>query len=173
MAVACNFDQRFDPQKCLQYVNNETSVLHCHHYATLYTKLAIDSKHQGGPQLLFESMEEAAYLTLTKYFIVEKISSAEDRREIAEQYFGLMGLGHLALNLSSQGGSAVMKHSHVDEGWVKKWQKERFAVNYIGQGYIAAAFSAIKDKPIDTFKVTETRSIVKGDSVSEFEVTVR
>ncbi len=173
MAVECKFEQRFDPQKCLQYVNNETSVLHCHHYATLYTKLAIDSKYMGGPRLLFESMEEAAYLSLSKYFIVEKVDAIDDRREIAEQYFGLTGLGKLSLKLSNEGGSATMKHSHVDEGWVSKWKKETFPVNFIGQGYIAAAFSAINDRSIGTYQVRETRSIVRGDRVSEFEVTIK
>lgn len=173
MAVECKFDQRFDPKKCMQYVNDETAVLHCHHYATLYTKLAIDTTHLGGPDLLFESMEEAAYLSLSKYFIVEKVTSIDDRRKIAEQYFGLAGLGTLSLKPSGTGGRATMTHSHVDEGWVNKWKKEKFPVNFIGRGYIAAAFSAIHDKSIGTYLVTETRSIVKGDSFSEFEVTIK
>lgn len=171
MTLECKFDQRFDPNKCLQYVNNETSVLHCHHYSALYTKLALDTHYLGGPALLFESMEESAYLTLTKYYVVENIQSKDDRRAIAEQYFALTGLGMLSLSLSPQGGRATMKHSHVDEGWIKKWKKESSPVNYIGQGYIAAAFSAINDLSIGAYHVLETRSIVKGDSVSEFEIT--
>ncbi|MGD9162332.1 MAG: hypothetical protein PVG39_28240 [Desulfobacteraceae bacterium] len=173
MTIECKFEQRFDPEKCLQYVNDESSVLHCHHYATLFTKLAMDTKYLGGPKLLSESMEEAAYLTLSKYFIVENVSSVDDRRAIAEQYFALAGLGLLSISLSSDGGRAVMKHSHVDEGWIKKWKKEKYSVNFIGQGYIAAAFSAINDKSIGTYRINEVRSIVKGESVSEFEVTIK
>lgn len=173
MTIECKFEQRFDPEKRLQYINDESSVLHCHHYATLCTKLAIDTQYLEGPRLLFESMEEAAYLTLSKYFIVENISAVDDRRKIAEQHFALTGLGLLSLSMSSNGGKATMKHSHVDEGWIKKWRREKYPVNFMGQGYIAAAFSAINDRSIGSYQVIETRSIVKGESISEFEVTKR
>jgi hypothetical protein len=172
MSVECEFNQEFDPKYMYQYVNNEISVMHCHHYATLFTKLAIDmDKKLDGARLLKESMEESAYLTLQRLMLTQKVISHNDKVDIAQQYFGLSGLGQLQLKVKSNGGSARLMHSHVDEGWIKKWRKEKKPVNFIGQGYIIAAFSVINGRSIGTYEIEETRSIVKGDRYSEFTIT--
>ncbi len=167
----CVFNQRFDNEKMLQYVNNDISVLHCHHYAGLFTKLALTMKKLDGPRLLFESMEESAYLILKKYYISHGVSATADKARIAQDYFGLMGLGALELNITSSGGSARMSHSHVDEGWIKKWSKTSEPLNFMGQGYLAGAFAIIMQLPVGSCEVTETASIVKGDSHSAFTLT--
>ncbi len=171
MAVDCEFNQEFDPNHMYQYVNNEISVMHCHHYATLFTRLAMDMDKIGGTRFLRESMEESSYLTLQRIFLAQQIKGKEDRKKVAEQYFGLSGLGQLALTISASGGSAEMRHSHVDEGWVKKWKKEDRPVNFMGQGYILAAFCIINGRPVGSYQIVETRSIVKGDGKSEFTIT--
>lgn len=171
MGLECDFNQEFDPNHMYQYVNNEISVMHCHHYAALFTKLAIEMEKIGGTSHLRDSMEESSYLTLQRLFLSQKISAKEEKIQIAQQYFGLSGLGQLELTVNTSGGSAKMIHSHVDEGWVKKWQKEKRPVNFIGQGYVIAAFSMINDKPIGAYDIEETKSIVKGDRFSEFIIT--
>jgi predicted hydrocarbon binding protein len=74
------------------------------------------------------------------------------------------------VTLNNGGGRARMIHSHVDEGWVKKWQKEKQPVNFIGQGFILAAFAIINGKSIGAYEIEETSSIVKGDKTSEFTI---
>ena len=171
MKIECEFDQEFDSNLMYQYVNNEISVMHCHHYATLFTKLAIDMEKIGGTSLLRDSMEEAAYLTLQRLFLTHKPDARQNKIDIAQQYFGLSGLGQLEMTVNTTDGRARMIHSHVDEGWVKKWQKEKRPVNYIGQGYIIAAFAIINNKQIGSYEIKETSSIVKGDNASEFIIT--
>jgi len=173
MTAPCKFDQVFDAERKLQYVNGEASVMHCHHYATIFTKLALDTPHLNGPENLFEAMEETAYLTLRKYFLVESISSPADRQAIASQYFALCGLGLVSLEIDENGGRASMRHSHVDEGWLKKWGPRRKPVNLMGQGYLAGAMSAIFDQPVGTYRVKETRSIVSGAEASELAIQRR
>lgn len=170
MAVTCQFEQEFDPNAMYQYVNHEISVMHCHHYATLFTRLALDMKSMDGPRFLREAMEESSYLTLQRLYIAGQVTEKKDRLDIAMQYFGLAGLGQLEMRVERGGGTARMIHSHVDEGWIKKWQKEKEPVNFIGQGYILAAVAAIHDKPIGSYKIEETKSIVKGDRNSEFTI---
>ena len=63
-----------------------------------------------------------------------------------------------------------MVHSHVDEGWIKKWGKRDEPVNFIGSGYIAALFAAVLGKSTRSFDVKETASIVSGADKSEFVV---
>jgi hypothetical protein len=173
MGVDCNFNQEFDTNHMYQYVNNEISVMHCHHYATLFTRLAIDMDRIGGTRFLTEAMEESSYLTLHRAFLTQNLTSKTDKAAVAEQYFGLSGLGKLELEVGGTGGKAKMIHSHVDEGWIKKWKKEDREVNYIGQGYIAAAFSIINGNPVGYYQVKETKSIVKGDACSEFSITAK
>lgn len=165
------FEQRFDRRRMFQYVNDEPSVLHCHHYATLFTKVALDQREHGGPRLLAESSEEAFFLVLTKYFIKHGIRPVSERTSAAEELCGLVGLGSLKFDIGAGGGSARMPHAHVDEGWLKKWGKSDEVVNFIGHGYLAAACSAIFEKPMRSYRVEETASIVKGDSESKFTIT--
>lgn len=165
-----NYSQMFDIKKKLQYLNNESSVMHCHHYATLYTKMALETEDLGGPGHLEDSSEEAFYITLRKYKVMQNIQQREDIRKMCEEYFSMVGLGKISITISGSGGSIIMSHSHIDEGWVKKWGRSHRKINFVGSGYIKACFSLIFDKDIRTFDVEETRSIVKGDSVSEFKV---
>ena len=167
------FEQTFDNERNLQYVNGEASVMHCHHYATIFTKLALDMSGLKGRQNLFDAMEETAYLTLQRYFIVESVKSIEEKIFIVERYYALSGLGQLHLSVKENGGRVSMKHSHVDEGWIKKWGRHKTPVNLIGQGYLAGALSAVFRKPIGFYHIQETQSIVSGASTSEFTISTR
>jgi hypothetical protein len=154
-----------------QYVNDEPSVLHCHHYATLFTRVALDQREHNGPKLLSDSAEEAFFLVLTKYFVKNDVRATAQRTAAAEELCGLIGLGSLDLELRPGGGSARMPHAHVDEGWIKKWGESKEPVNFIGQGYIAAASAAIFDEQMGSYHVVETASIARGDTESRFTIT--
>lgn len=162
---------RFNSTKARQYLNNEAIVLHCHHYITLITQLADDAKQLNGAKLLAESAEETFYPILIRYFTENNIVSLEDRTAVAEEYFSYIGLGKLKLNLLWQNDTAEMDYSHVDEGWIKKWSKRNKPVNFIGQGYIAAAFSAITGQELYAFDVNEIECIVSGAKKSKFIIT--
>jgi hypothetical protein len=90
--------------------------MHCHHYATLYTKLALDFSDFGIPYMLRDSMEEASYLVLKKAFLIRDIKDREKKKNLAEEHFRLAGLGRVSITLTGNGGTARMNHSHMDEG---------------------------------------------------------
>lgn len=163
-------NQVFDFTKMRHYTNDECSVFHCHHYSSLFTQLADDSKMFKGDKQLFDASEEVFYRVLRKYFKDNSISPAEDRKSIAEQYLCFIGLGKVEIKIKGDGGSAEMVHSHVDEGWIKKWSKRDQPVNYIGQGFLAAAFASITDKDVGSYSVEETQSIVSGATSSKFVI---
>jgi hypothetical protein len=172
--MTTEFNQRFDRRRMFQYVNDEPSVMHCHHYATLFSKLAIERKDLDGPKLLSESMEDAFYLVLKKYYIAKEIKEKSGMLKVAEEYFRLTGMGDISFsNVTQEGGKASMNHSHIDEGWIKKWGRTDFVVNYMTHGYLAAAFSLINDELIRSYHIEETASIVKGYSKSEFTITLK
>ncbi len=170
MLIEFKANQRVDTDRMRHYLNDELSVIHCHHYTALLTQLADDAKLLNGPELLSEASEESFYPILVKYFDDNDVETLEDRVSIVEQYFGFIGLGQLKITVEGDGGTAEMMYSHVDEGWMKKWSKREKPVNFVGQGFLAAAFSAITDNVPGSFKVDETASIVSGAVRSRFDI---
>ena len=163
---------RFDNVKCRHYLNEMVVVLHCHHYATLYTQLAMDCAFLDAKKLLAESMEDTFYPIFEDYFDYGEVDDIEDRVTIVEDcYSGIMGMGKLKIScLGELSGEVILEYSHLDEGWLKKWGKYDKPVNYMTAGYIAAAFAAILEKPMRSFKVVEIKSIAMGDPISKFKV---
>lgn len=164
-------EQRFDNQKMRHYVDQACSVLHCHHYATLFTQLATDAEAFNGPSHLVDASAESIYPVLKSYFEKKQLTSVEDRLAVAEQWWAFVGMGQASFHCENKSASVTMKHSHVDEGWLKKWGQRTERVNYIGEGYIKASCAAVFDLDWQSVKVNETQSIVCGASTSRFDVS--
>ena len=165
------FDHVFDPKSCRHYDNSVPSVLHCHHYASLYCQLADDAEQFNGRQLLRRASELAFLPVLKKYFAEHQVADCGERVALAEEYWKSMGFGTLKFDWVGELSSAAhMDHSHVDEGWIKKWGTREKPVNFIGQGYLSAAMAAIYDLPAGSYTVYETESIVSGAAASRFSL---
>ncbi len=150
-----------------RYLNGISSVLHCHHFITLYTQLAMDAEETN---LLEEVAQDNFYDVLNKYFVEHNISDLQEKAEISCQYYSVLGLGTIDIKyISESSAEIVSKNSHIDKGWVMKWGNNDKAVNFIGRGYISAMLSVILAKPIGTFKTYEIKSIVKGDNETVFK----
>ena len=163
-------DKKFDPIRKRHYLNNELVVLHCHHYSTLYTQLAIDA---GETDLLHEVAENSFYKLLVDYFEENNIDSLEEKIDLACQYYSAVGLGKMQVTyMGDHSGEVELAHSHVDKGWITKWGNYDKPVNYISGGFISAMFSAISGNPKGTFKTMEVKSIVKGDETSVFKIFI-
>src|ERR1700690_2424099 len=112
-------DHEFDPLHKRHYLNGQLTVLHCHHFTTLYTQLAIDSRRTA---LLAEVAEDCFVDVLKGYFKSHSLGNIADRVSIACQYYAAVGLGKLAVTcLGADAGEVVLERSHIDEGWLKKW----------------------------------------------------
>lgn len=164
-------EHSYDPRSSRHYNDGAVSVLHCHHYITLYCQLADDAEQLNGKELLFKAAEMAFLPVLARYFERHAISELSDRVALAEEYWKLCGMGTLRFDyVGDMTASAHMDHSHVDEGWIKKWGKRDKPVNFVGQGYLAAALAAIHGRPVGSYKVNEIASIVSGEARSEFSI---
>lgn len=172
MAKETIAERKFDASRCRHYINNVTTVMHCHHYASLYTQLADDAGEMfDGHKILHDTSEETFYPILTDYFNKHSIKAVEERISIVEQYWAFAGMGKLFINEASrEGGKAEMPFSHLDAGWLKKWGHREKPVNFISCGYLAAAFASIFNFPLGSFEVRETRSIVAKNEKSEFNI---
>jgi len=164
----------FDAKVSRQRIDNTTVVLHCHHYATLYTQLAMDCSMLDAKALLSECAEDAWEGFLSRYYTNNGIATLADRIAIGEQAFAAAGLGKMRVTCAgAYSGEVTLDHSHVDEGWIRKWGKSEQPVNLIGAGFIAGLFDALFGKPARSFTAIETQSIVSGAPCSRFSVVAR
>lgn len=165
-------DHHFDQKTCRHTINGITAVLHCHHFATLTTQLANDCGLLDGKKLLADCAEDAFYQVLVAYYKEHGIVELGERISIGEQYFSAVGLGKLRVkNAGSCSGKVILEHSHVDEGWIKKWGKADKPVNHIGTGFVTALFSAIYDRNKREFVAREEQSIATGAEYTVITVT--
>lgn len=163
-------EQNFDRKQCRHSMNGSTYVLHCHHYSTLYCRLADDAEIFDGKAVLRKGCESAFLPELSKLFD-EEGASISDRVSLVQEYFSFVGLGKVSFErVGHMAATARMDSSHVDEGWIKNWGKRDAPVNFIGQGFLAAALAAIYDAPEGAYKVEEQQSIVAGADSSVFTI---
>ena len=176
MALVINtqvkYDHYFDRGTKRHTINGIQSVLHCHHYTSLYTQLAIDA---GETDLLKECARESFRTVLDTYFAANPdIDTVQAKVEIGCQYYALLGLGKMVVNfLGTESGEVELLSSHTDDGWKKKWGEYDKPVNYISAGYIEAMFESVLNFPAKSFRVVESQSLVMGSEVSKFKVTRR
>ncbi len=164
-------DHQFDRRTCRHTINGFDAVLHCHHYATLYCQLADDAEQFKGRDLLRRSAELAFLDVLSSYFAEHNVTDIGDRIALAEEYWKVSGWGTLKFDhVGELSAAAHMDHSHVDEGWIKKWGRREKPVNFIGQGYLAAALAAVYGLSAGAYRVLETSSIVSGAEASRFSL---
>ena len=162
----------FDKERCRHEINGLTSVLHCHHFATLTTQLANDCHLMNAKKLLMECAEDTFHLVLTDYYRRHNVTGLAQRIQVAEQYYAEVGLGKMKVTYAGPcAGEAVFEHSHVDEGWIKKFGVTDKPVNHIGCGYVTAVFSAVYDRGKREYRAKEVQSIACGAKVSVIKVT--
>jgi hypothetical protein len=167
-------EHHFDPKTCRHSLNGQNVALHCHHYTSLYTQLAEDCGMFDAKTLLAESAEEAFCDLLKDYYLKHNITCVQERILLAEQCYAAVGLGEMKVVFAGpDSGEVELLHSHVDDGWIKKWGHREKPVNFITRGYIAGAFSAVFDHHRRSFTVKETASIVSGAPKSRFTVIAR
>jgi predicted hydrocarbon binding protein len=167
-------DHKFDASRKRHYLNNVLTVLHCHHYATLFTQLALDAKELvDGTQILNESAEDVFFQVLSDYYSSNGISGTKERMDVAAQMFVALGMGKMDIvSADEKGGEVDMPFAYLDEGWLKKWGNYKEPVNFISAGYLSAMFAAVFGKPTRTYKAIETQSKVMGAEKSKFKVAM-
>ena len=172
MSITPILQTSFHEDRSRHIADGMTVVLHCHHFASLTTQLANDCSFIDAKKLLAECAEDAFYNVLTDYYHENNVTSIRERIHAGERYFSECGLGKMKVNFAGlYSGEAKLMHSHVDEGWVKKWGAAHEPVNHIGCGFVTALFSSVFDKPVRTYSAKEIQSIVCGADYSIISVS--
>lgn len=168
--MALEIKHTFDENTFRHFINGHGFVLHCHHYMSLTTKLAEDFADLGAVRVLCEVAEDTIRPVLESYVKEKGIASPAERLQVGAEYFSFMGLGRMTVTGTATGGEVKLPHSHVDEGWVKKWGKHDKPINHFTRGFVAAMFAVAFDKPARSFTATETAAIVTGAPESVLSV---
>ena len=161
----------FDDKTYRHALNGHESVLHCHHYMSLTTKLAEDFDDVGGTRILRETAEDTIRPMLDSYIKENSISKPEERLKLGAEYYAVMGLGLMEVTGDGQTGKVTLRHSHVDEGWVQKWGKADKFVNHFTCGFVSAVFAAAYDAPARAYHAEEMTSIAVGNSETVIAVS--
>ena len=170
--MALKVDFTFDEKTYRHYMNGFLSVLHCHHYLCLTTKLARDFDDLGGIQILKEVAEDTMRPLFDDYILKNGVDSFKEKILVGIEYYAVMGLGKMKVTANEQGGKVQLVRSHVDQGWLTKWGKSEAHINHFSCGYIAAMFAAAVDKPARSVSVTELESIATGGESSILQVKI-
>lgn len=160
----------FNKNNNRHYLNNWCTVLHCHHYATLMTQLALYADQFKGEQILKQTSEDVFYAVLADYFSGNDIQKKEDKVSIARDYYRFIGMGLIDFVETGNTIQAKMEYSHIDEGWLKKWGNYKKPVNIITRGFIEAVAAHIGLKTPSRIEIEETKSLCRGDDVSQFDL---
>ncbi len=164
-------DHQVDHRNWRHFLNGHQVVLHCHHYAALFTQLADDCELVDGKKLLRDSAEDAFYPLLTDIYTQQNVQAIADRIALGQDLFAALGLGRLTIHCAGvDSGEASMSSSHIDQAWLRKWGQRPMPVNFVGQGYLAALFAAVYGRPVRSYTVNEYASIVAGAEQSLFAV---
>jgi predicted hydrocarbon binding protein len=163
-------DHTFDENTYRHSINGHTFVLHCHHYLSLTTRVAEEFADIGGAEVLREVAEDSILPLLEDYLRQNQVSAPGDRLEVGSRYYSFMGLGRMEVAGDASGGEVRLRHSHVDEGWQKKWGKHDKPINHFTCGFVAAVFAAAFGKPARSYRVTETAAMVTGAAVGVLAV---
>lgn len=168
--MTLNVKHTFDEKNFRHYMNGFNVVLHCHHYMSLTTKLAMDYDDIGGTRILAESAEDSILPMLTDYIRKNAINNPEERLRVGAGFYREMGMGSIDISGSEAGGKVSLQASHVDKGWQTKWGNNKGPINHFTRGYIAAVFEAAFDKPPRSYQVSEKESMVTGAAKGLFSV---
>ncbi len=168
--MALKMEFTFDDKTYRRYMNGFLTVMHCHHYMSLLSKLAIDFDDIGGVRILCESVEDSVRPMIDDYCAKNNLASFADKLDVGRQYYSAMGMGVMKISGDPGQGEVTLTRSHVDQGWTKKWGNYNAPVNHWTRGYMAAMFAAAAGKPPRSYEVAETASMVMGKPTSVFTV---
>lgn len=171
--MSLNLEFKFDDNTYRHYLNGFLTVLHCHHYLCLTTKAAIQFEDIGGIDILTDTVIDTISPVLKDYIDNNNVETVQEKIDVGVEFYSVMGLGKMQVNITRKGGQVELLRSHIDRGWIKKWGVTKDNINFFTVGYITAMFSVATGLLPESFKVEEISSIVSGEKTSNYIVEKR
>lgn len=171
--IQFDMEERFDEAEGRRYMGDCWTSIHSHHYMVLYTQLADDAVDFNGTYHLTKAAEETFFDVLSRRFKNQGVETLAEKVALAEHYWSSVGMGQLKFEgVGKYAVTAEMTESHLDRGWIEKFGKSRKPINFIAQGFMAAASALFLGRPASSFRVQETQSIASGQPRSFFRAVI-
>jgi hypothetical protein len=164
-----------DMAKATAHAYGQSMVFHCHHYNCFLQQTIEDPSYVDGAAILTDAAAEVAFDQIREFLAQNpQVDTLEERFSVAADLFRTFGFGTLDLSgLTEQGGVAVAPHSHYAFGWKSKFGPRETPVCFFVTGYLAGMMAAVADKPLGTYKATETACYAVAADRCSYKVEVK
>lgn len=123
--------------------------------------------------MLNETVEDNMRPFIEDYVKKNSYGHTDARLKKAAELFSIMGMGRINPSGNAETGKVTLVRSRGDQGWITKRDNHAKPVNYFTQGFIAAMFATVFDKPARSYAVFETDAKFSEKPVSSYTVTKR
>lgn len=147
-------------------IDGEAMIFHCHHYNCFLQRTILDAEYIDSKPHLVGAAADVVLHQLRRMFA--RLTDATARRAVTEALYRSSGFGLLPLEaLTENGGEVRTQSTHYSTGWKEKFGKSNSPVAYFSTGFLAAAYAALYDVPLEEVRAEQTacRSMGAADDV--------
>ena len=154
----------FDSESNIIKLDGDGVSLHCHHYNCGLVKALEEMEEIDARSIIIQAAQEEFHDKFTRYILNHLNSApAEEKLKTAAELYRFMGFGRIDLSgLSESGGNAYADSSYYVTGWLAKYERRTTPVCHLTCGFLGGILSAVYEKPLDTYRVEETRCMITG-----------
>jgi hypothetical protein len=167
-------EPQFDAAKGTLAVGGSRLVLHCHHYNVFLQRSVEDALDTEGVEIQKQAAAEAAQRALSPLFERDGGASLAQRLSRAASFFGANGFGLADTgDLTADGGTVELPHSHYALGWREKWNAPSEPVCHFAVGFWKGALCAAAGLDLSRVRAEEQRcaAVSEGPCVLRLEVS--
>ncbi len=160
----------FDSESNILKLDGTGVSLHCHHYNCGLVKTLEEMEGIDARSIIIRVAQEEFHDNFTRY-ILNHLSGApaEEKLKAAAELYRFMGFGRIDLSgLNKSGGKAYADSSYYVTGWLAKYERRTTPVCHLTCGFLGGILSAVYEKPLNTYRVEETRCMITGQERCEF-----
>lgn len=170
--MSFDWKRELDRQEHRVVLSGQPVAIHCHHYNINLHKTLEDTLGQEGVRLIFQSAEEALYYGIQEVLAqYTEIRTVKSKLEMAAIMYQNCGLGIIyPQEVDAAGGIIISPSSHHVTGWLAKHGRRDTPGCHFSRGWIAGMMSAIHDRCIGSYQVSEIRCKLMRDPECIFEI---
>jgi hypothetical protein len=151
----------FDLNHSAFEVGGEAMIFHCNHYLCYLQRSILDADYIDSRPFLIGAAADSAFIQLSN---LSQGMNSTQIKQLAEEIYKASGYGLIDLtNISQEGGEVITKSSFYSKSWLAKFGKEKLPVDYFTSGYIAAAYAAAYNIPLNQVVAAQTECMATGD----------
>lgn len=165
----------FDSESNILKLDGIEVSLHCHHYNCGLVKALDEIEGIDARSIIIHAAQEEFHENFARYILNHLRSApAGEKLKAAEEFYRLMGFGHIDLSgLGESGGKAYADSSYYVTGWLAKYERRATPVCHLSCGFLGGILSAVYGKPSGTYSIEEAQCMISGRERCEFLIMVK